>query len=130
VASSLLLRNEKTAKEKNKMKQIISKTFIVCAAAALLALPATVTAKGPHAGTGRFAGQDAGAQSQRMDQIRSMNQLRDQQRLHTGTGLGTGGTDVGSLNRGGKTYGPGDGTGNMGVGPKDGTGYGAPANRQ
>jgi hypothetical protein len=29
----------------------------------------------------------------------------------------------------GNTYGPGNGTGNQGSGPKDGTGYGAPINR-
>jgi len=29
----------------------------------------------------------------------------------------------------GNTYGPGDGTGNKGDRPLDGTGYGAPANR-
>lgn len=54
------------------------------------------------------------------------------------TGFGTqsqtksmdhGGQKAGTGEKKGKTYGPGDETGNMSGGPKDGTGYGAPSNR-
>lgn len=39
------------------------------------------------------------------------------------------GEQLGSGAKKGKTYGPGDGTGNLGYPPKDGTGYGSPSNR-
>ena len=39
------------------------------------------------------------------------------------------GTPQGTKTKKGNAYGPGDGSGNQGVGPKDGTGYGAPTNR-
>ena len=57
-------------------------------------------------------------------------QVRDQQRLRDGSCI-LNASQKGTLNaqKKGSTYGPGDGTGNQGVGPKDGTGYGAPANR-
>jgi hypothetical protein len=61
-------------------------------------------------------------------QTRSMSQIQKQQRVQGGSGTQSG-TSVGAKNKAGKTYGPGDGTGNQGVGPKDGTGYGAPVNR-
>lgn len=56
-------------------------------------------------------------------------QIRDQLRLRDGSCLNT--TQQATVNqqKKGNTYGPGDGTGNSGVGPQDGTGYGAPANR-
>lgn len=60
-------------------------------------------------------------------QTRGMNQIQKQQQSKAGSGTQTG--TVGAKTQAGKTYGPGDGTGNQGVGPKDGTGYGAPGNR-
>jgi hypothetical protein len=56
-------------------------------------------------------------------------QIRDQQRLRDGSCLNTTQQAAAKMQAKGNTYGPGDGTGNSGVGPKDGTGYGAPANR-
>jgi hypothetical protein len=60
-------------------------------------------------------------------QTRSMTQKQTKQQLKAGAGTQTG--TMGTKRLAGKTYGPGDGTGNQGVGPKEGTGYGAPANR-
>ena len=57
-------------------------------------------------------------------QTRSM--VQKQQRSGSCTQSGT---PQGTKTKKGNAYGPGDGSGNQGVGPKDGTGYGAPANR-
>ena len=56
-------------------------------------------------------------------------QLQTQQRLRNGSCTNPAGTQAGSGLKKGKAYGPGDGTGNLGVRPQDGTGYGAPAKR-
>lgn len=61
-------------------------------------------------------------------QTRSMNQIQKQQRLRDGSCTQTG-TQKGTQAKKGNAYGPGDNSGNQGVGPKDGTGYGAPTNR-
>ena len=53
-------------------------------------------------------------------------QTRDRLRLRDGSCLDGRATRAGFGLRKGKAYGPGDGTGNAGNGPKDGTGYGAP----
>lgn len=62
-------------------------------------------------------------QDRQMDQARD----RDRDRLHQETGSGAALTTDGDTPAKGNTYGPGDGTGPYL--PKDGTGYGAPANR-
>jgi hypothetical protein len=69
-------------------------------------------------------GKGQGVQSQ----TRSMNQTQKQQRLRDGSCTQSG-TSQGTKNKAGNAYGPGDGTGNQGVGPRDGTGYGTPVNR-
>jgi hypothetical protein len=55
-------------------------------------------------------------------------QNRDRMRLRNGSCLNST-TQAGLGFKRGKGYGPGDGTGNAGVRPKDGTGYGAPSQR-
>lgn len=60
-------------------------------------------------------------------QTRTQNQ--DRARLQDGSCLNSNTTQAGSGLKKGNTYGPGDGKGNAGVGPKDGTGYGAPSQR-
>ena len=57
-------------------------------------------------------------------QTRSM--VQKQQRSGSCTQSGT---PQGTPAKKGNAYGPGDGSGSQGLGPKDGTGYGAPANR-
>jgi len=57
-----------------------------------------------------------------------MTQTQTKQQPKTGSGTQT--VTMATKTQAGKTYGPGDGTGNQEVGPKDGAGYGAPANRQ
>jgi hypothetical protein len=70
------------------------------------------------AGKGNGAGQMGGSQ------LRTQDRAQDQSRLRDGSGLNSTATQAGSMQKRGNTYGPGDGTGNAGVGPKDGTGYG------
>jgi hypothetical protein len=95
---------------------------IILAAAFLFVtvMPAITEARG---GGGKTSGQSLQTQTKSMDQNRVRDRLRD--------GSCTKDTQVksGALQKKGNTYGPGDGTGNAGISPKDGTGYGAPANR-
>lgn len=95
-------------------------TLVVAGAFFLVsAIPITVLA-GP---SGRMNGQSQQIRSQ------SKQQIRDQDRLRDGSCLDSVRKGSGAMQKKGNTYGPGDGTGNSGIGPKDGTGYGAPSNR-
>jgi len=92
-----------------------SKFMVTLAVGALMittALPLAVQA-------GRGNGSMGGTQWQ------TRTQTPSQQRLRDGSCLNPAGTRAGSGLRKGKAYGPGDGTGNLSGGPKDGTGYGA-----
>jgi len=82
----------------------------------------TLTVPAFGAGGGQRKGQAV------QNQTRSTNQIQKQQRLRDGSCTQSG-TSQGAKSKSGYAYGPGDGTGNQGVGPKNGTGYGAPANR-
>lgn len=75
-------------------------------------------------GGGKSGGQGGPGLSQ---QTQSMEQNRVQQRHQNQSGAKQ--EKSGDAQKKGKTYGPGDGTGNKGDRPQDGTGYGAPANR-
>jgi hypothetical protein len=75
-------------------------------------------------GGGKTAGQGGPGLNQ---QTQSMEQNRVRERHSNQAGDKQ--TQSGTSQKKGKTYGPGDGTGNQGVRPQDGTGYGAPANR-
>ena len=89
--------------------------LILTGAFALTALPhAALAAQG-----GRMSGQS--------QQLKTQQQIRSQQRLRDGEGGGAVKAGSGAMQKRGNTYGPGDGTGNAGIGPKDGTGYGAPS---
>lgn len=100
------------------MKRKMFKTFLAGALALSTALPFAVEAgrgNSPMGGGGQ--------------QLQGRTQDRDQLRTRDGSCLNQTGTQSGSRVKGGNVYGPGDGTGNAGVGPKDGTGYGAPTSR-
>lgn len=70
------------------------------------------------AGKGKMSGQ--GLQSG----TRSTLNTQSRQKLRDGTGMNCDNSGANTGMKKGNTYGPGDGTGNDGVGPKDGTGYG------
>ena len=55
--------------------------------------------------------------------------VRKQLRLRDGSCGNAATGKAGAMRRKGNTYGPGDGTGNAGVRPQDGTGYGSRQNR-
>jgi len=87
-------------------------------AVALVASIALVTPAFAAGGKGKAA----------QTQTRSTNQIQKQQRLRDGSCTQSG-TQQGTKVKRGNAYGPGDGSGNEGLGPKDGTGYGAPRSR-
>jgi hypothetical protein len=78
------------------------------------------------AGKGRMAGQSG----QGLHNLANCTQQHIQKRQHLqdGSCLTTGAAS-GAAQKKGKTYGPGDGTGNQGTGPQDGTGYGPNAKK-
>jgi hypothetical protein len=100
------------------------KILTITLAAAFLfatAIPAVTEARG--------GGGNAGGKSLQM-QTKTINQDRVRDRLRDGSCLqGATQTQSGAVQKKGNIYGPGDGTGNAGVRPLDGTGYGAPKNR-
>ena len=95
------------------MKSKLMATLAVGALMITTALPLSAQA-------GRGNGSMGGAQ------LQNRTQTTNQQRLRDGSCTNPAGTQAGSGLKKGQTHGPGDGTGNDGVGPKDGTGYGAP----
>ena len=102
------------------MKQGIVKGVMVGTMCAMLMLPSVVLA-----GQGRGAGKGPALQNQ----PRNMEQVREQKRFQKKINPVETGSPSGEAIKKGHAYGPGDGTGNDGVGPKDGTGYGAPTQR-
>ena len=92
-------------------------TFLAGALAVTTVLPFAVQAG--RGGNGQMGGTG--------QQMQTRTQDRDQLRQRDGSCLNQGGAQTGSRFKSGNTYGPGDGTGNGGGGPRDGSGYGAPA---
>jgi hypothetical protein len=99
------------------MKRKIFSTFLAGALVVTTALPFAVQ-----------AGRGNGSMGGSGQQMQNRTQDRDQLRQRDGSCNQTG-AQAGSRNKSGNIYGPGNGTGNGGVGPKDGTGYGAPSSR-
>ncbi len=75
-------------------------------------------------GGGHYGG---GQASHSPNQVRQ--ETREQERLRDGSHANPAKSNQGAMEKKGNMYGPGDGTGNSGTGPKDGTGYGAPLQR-
>ncbi|OGP49814.1 MAG: hypothetical protein A2Y79_02375 [Deltaproteobacteria bacterium RBG_13_43_22] len=104
---------------------MIKKVVITLLTGAILVtatLPLTVQA-------GRGGGGGGGPMGGTSLRTKTRIQDRDQLRLRDGSCTNSTANQAGSGFKKGNTYGPGDGTGNAGVGPKNGTGYGAPSNR-
>jgi hypothetical protein len=96
-----------------------SKLMVTLAAGALMITTVLPLAAQAGRGNGSMGG----------TQLQTRTQTTTPQRLRDGSCTNPAGTQAGSGMKRGNTYGPGDGTGNQGVGPKDGTGYGSPALR-
>jgi hypothetical protein len=120
------------------MKTKFGATVLAAAFLAALVIPTTILAgRGGMGGGSRGSRGTIGGGGTMRDQTlmqdrvqdRQMDQTRDRDRdrLHQETGSGAARTTTGDTPTKGNTYGPGDGTGPYL--PKDGTGYGAPANR-
>ena len=103
------------------MKKILGTAILTGAFAVMAALPVTATA-GP-AGRGRAMGNSITTQTHAGEQIRVRQHLRDGSRLAPAK------PGARTMQKKGHTYGPGDGTGNLGDGPMDGTGYVAPSQK-
>ncbi|MGE5189582.1 MAG: hypothetical protein ACM3NF_05950 [Gemmatimonadota bacterium] len=99
--------------------------------AALLAGTIVLGAAVPYAAAGgRGAGWGGGRAIQTQTRQTERFRTRDMDRLRLRDGSCVDpATAAPRGEKHGNTYGPGDGTGNMGTGPQDGTGYGAPDNR-
>ncbi len=102
------------------MKTTVKTAILAGALAVALAAPVPA----PAASGGRMRGPAAETKTQATHQIRQRARLRD------GSCLKGAGMRSRTAKKRGNTYGPGDGTGNAGSGPKDGTGYGAPSQRK
>jgi Ni/Co efflux regulator RcnB len=103
------------------MKKRMVTVILAGALAAAMALPLTATTV--SAGRGGAKGQSL------QTHTRSRSHMWNRERLRDGSCLDPAKEGTGRMQKKGKTYGPGDGTGNMGVRPEDGTGYGAPSQR-
>jgi hypothetical protein len=103
------------------MKTKIGMLLVAGTFAFTAALPVTAMA-GPG-GKGRSQALQTQTQTQ------TQQRVRDQQRLRDGSCADPAKMQSGTMLKKGNTYGPGDGTGNAGIRPSDGTGYGAPSQR-
>lgn len=103
------------------MKKRIGTVILTGALAAAMVLPMTATAV--------FAGRGGGKGQNLQTQTGTMHQVGVQHRMRDGSCLDPVKEGGGAMKMRGNTYGPGDGTGNMGDRPMDGTGYGAPSQR-
>jgi hypothetical protein len=109
--------SSKTQKEGTTMPKRIGRWILAGTLALMVAVPMTTLA-GP------------GGKSQAVqNKTSNTQQIQQRQRLRDGSCVNPAKANSGTVEKKGKTYGPGDGTGNLGIGPKDGTGYGAPSQR-
>ena len=124
------------------MKTKFGATILATAFLAALVFPWTVLAGGGGGGKGKMGGATIRNQTQMENRIRTRDaeqfRMRDgegnRDRIRNGSGTEPAAAPTksavsatGEKAKKGNTYGPGDGTGPYL--PKDGTGYGAPANR-
>ena len=97
---------------------VLAGTFLAAAALPMDALAG-------RGGSGRTAGTASRTEVKNSDRIRTQDRLR----LRDGSCLDPAKAGAKTMRKRGNTYGPGDGTGNLGDRPEDGTGYGAPSQR-
>jgi hypothetical protein len=102
------------------MKKKLGAVILSGALVVAMAMPVTALA-------GQGKGKGGGKALQ--NQTRSAEQNRFQHRLRSGSSQDSSLRQSGAMEKKGNAYGPGDGTGNKGDRPQDGTGYGAPWNR-
>jgi hypothetical protein len=115
--------NSTLQKEGTKMKRKLGAVVLAGTFLATAALPLDVLAG--RAGSGRMTGTVSRTEVQNSERIRTQDRLR----LRDGSCVDPAKKGAGTMQKKGNTYGPGDGTGYDGIGPKDGTGIGAPSKR-
>jgi hypothetical protein len=121
------------SQQRKKGEQVMNRLQTFLATAVFVA--ATSLGAAAHAGHGGGGGMGAGAgvgqgyPSRAGFQVQQQTREQNRIRQHDGTLLQDTQVKSGSVQKKGKAYGPGDGTGNLGDRPLDGTGYGAPDNR-
>jgi len=99
------------------------KTFFTTLAMTFLVVTILPVNSEANRGGGGMSGQGG----RRLNQTRSLERNTVCERFQNRTGNQD--LQAGSVQKRGNAYGPGDGTGNRGDKPQDGTGYGAPTNR-
>jgi hypothetical protein len=108
--------NIKNSWRKQIMKQFFKKAVAAAALGLMVMAPAAVFAAGGNCGGSKGQGI--------CKQTSSSTQTPVRQRLRDGSCLNKDAAAATNKAKRGNAYGPGDGTGNDGTGPKDGTGYG------
>jgi hypothetical protein len=112
------------------MKKTLGMAILAGAFLFAASLPTTSTAGGPRGrGPQGYTGRPSAPGY--ADRVPMRQRLRGGSCRYRTQGASSNGAPA-SARKKGNAYGPGDGTGNAAVGelpPKDGTGYGAPANR-
>jgi hypothetical protein len=102
-------------------EEVEMKRALIALLAAGLIGGATIASDDAFAGNGRGGGSKGTGICK---QTSSTEQTGARQRLRDGSCINANKTITANQAKKGNTYGPGDGTGNDGVGPKDGSGYG------
>ncbi|MDY6843665.1 MAG: hypothetical protein SVW57_06195 [Thermodesulfobacteriota bacterium] len=116
------------------MRKELTSAFLAGVFLLTTAIPITVSA----GQGGTVKGKALQVKTQSKNQVRTRHRLQDgscvkvqtkkqvkvQQQLQDGPYKKATKAQSGKIQKKGKAYGPGDGTGNQGIGPKDGTGYG------
>ena len=106
------------------MKKVFKATLVTGIVTGMLVSAVPIFAAGPYGG-----GRNCQAAWRQNYCYRAQTQVNNRARLRDGSCLYANQIGAGSAQKRGNTYGPGDGTGNAGNPPKDGTGYGAPSKR-
>jgi len=106
------------------MKKVFKATLVTGIVTGMLVSAVPIFAAGPYGG-----GRNCQAAWRQNYFYRAQTQVNNRARLRDGSCLYANQIGAGSAQKRGNTYGPGDGTGNAGNPPKDGTGYGAPSKK-
>jgi len=106
------------------MKKVFKATLLTGIMTGLLLSAVPIFAAGPYGG-----GRNCPAAWKQNYCYRAQSQGYNRARLRDGSCWRANQNNAGSAQQRGNTYGPGDGTGNAGNPPKDGTGYGAPSKK-
>ncbi len=106
------------------MKKVVKAMLLTGIMTGMLLSAVPIFAAGPYGG-----GRNCPAAWRQNYCSRAQTQVYNRARLRDGSCLYANRIGAGSAQKRGNAYGPGDGTGNAGSLPQDGTGYGSPAKK-